>query len=57
VLTIFFSKLEELDEIFNSRNPVKKSIEKKRLEVDSQANVVHVELLEKPGSTGTDANA
>lgn len=39
------SQLEELDDIFNAPSPVKTSIEKKKLEVDANANVVHVEGL------------
>ncbi|KAI9162823.1 lactose permease [Paramyrothecium foliicola] len=35
--------LEELDRIFSARNPVKASTEKKLYEVDSQANVLHVD--------------
>lgn len=34
--------LEELDEIFNAPNPMKESIRKKKLELDSNANVVGV---------------
>lgn len=36
--------LEELDEIFNAKNPVKKSIEKKKLDVDANENIVHVDV-------------
>jgi len=38
-------QLEELDDIFNSQSPVKTSIEKKKLDVDSNANIVHVDVL------------
>ena len=38
-------QLEELDDIFNSRSPVKTSIEKKKLDVDANANIVHVDTL------------
>ncbi|KFY29297.1 hypothetical protein V493_02422 [Pseudogymnoascus sp. VKM F-4281 (FW-2241)] len=41
--------LEELDEIFNAKNPVKASIQKKKLEVDANANVVHVDAVESGG--------
>ncbi|PSN73444.1 general substrate transporter [Corynespora cassiicola Philippines] len=37
--------LEEIDDIFNAPHPVKASIEKKRLAVDANANVVHVEKV------------
>ncbi|OBT90733.1 hypothetical protein VE02_00617 [Pseudogymnoascus sp. 03VT05] len=37
---------EELDEIFNAKNPVKASLQKKKLEVDANANVVHVDTVE-----------
>lgn len=37
------SQLEELDEIFESKNPVKKSIEKKKLAIDANNNVLNVE--------------
>ncbi|KAL1960703.1 hypothetical protein VTO42DRAFT_6533 [Malbranchea cinnamomea] len=35
--------LEELDEIFAARNPVKKSLEKKKLDIDANKNILHVE--------------
>jgi len=35
--------LEELDEIFNSRNPVKTSIQKKRLGFDAYGEVVNIQ--------------
>ncbi|CAG8973099.1 hypothetical protein HYALB_00007576 [Hymenoscyphus albidus] len=38
--------LEELDEIFNSKNPVKASIAKKRLGFDAYGEVVNVESVE-----------
>ncbi|TVY29201.1 Lactose permease [Lachnellula hyalina] len=34
--------LEELDEIFNSKNPVKKSIQRKRLGLDAYGDVVNI---------------
>jgi len=37
--------LEELDDIFNAKNPRKASTEKKKLEIDEHANVVHVDLV------------
>jgi hypothetical protein len=36
-------QLEELDEIFNSRNPVKTSIAKKRLGFDEHGEVVNIQ--------------
>ena len=39
-------QLEELDEIFNDSSPVKKSLEKKKLDVDTDHNVVHVDIME-----------
>ncbi|KFY17944.1 hypothetical protein V492_00273 [Pseudogymnoascus sp. VKM F-4246] len=41
--------LEELDEIFNAKNPVKASVQKKKLEVDANDNVVHVDIVETNG--------
>jgi len=35
-------QLEELDDIFRSKSPVKASIAKKKLELDQNANVVGV---------------
>ena len=35
--------LEELDEIFNSKNPVKTSIQKKRLGFDAYGEVVNIQ--------------
>lgn len=37
--------LEELDEIFRAKNPMKASIEKKKLELDSRGDVVNVETV------------
>lgn len=39
--------LEELDEIFKQPNPRKASTQKKKLELDHQANVVHVVAVDK----------
>lgn len=36
-------QLEELDDIFHSKNPVKASKQRKKLNVDADANVVHVD--------------
>ncbi|KAF3902717.1 hypothetical protein AA313_de0202186 [Arthrobotrys entomopaga] len=41
--------LEELDDIFAAPSPVKASIEKKKLEVDANANIVHVDVVGKSG--------
>ncbi|KAH8654417.1 general substrate transporter [Tricladium varicosporioides] len=38
--------LEELDDIFKSKNPVKASVTKKRLELDTNANVIGVEDID-----------
>jgi len=38
-------QLEELDDIFRSKNPVKASISKRRFELDSNANVVGIHDL------------
>ena len=46
---MWLSKLEELDDIFNSKSPVKTSIEKKKLDVDANANIVHVDVLANSG--------
>jgi hypothetical protein len=35
-------QLEELDDIFRAKNPVKASIAKRRLELDGNANVVGI---------------
>ncbi|MCJ1282210.1 hypothetical protein MMC26_001533 [Xylographa opegraphella] len=43
--------LEELDAIFNSPNPRKASTEKKKLELDANANIVHFQVL---GNDGTE---
>jgi sugar porter (SP) family MFS transporter len=43
--------LEELDDIFNAPNPRKASTEKKKLELDSNANVVGVQVLETKGAS------
>lgn len=37
--------LEELDDIFNSPNPTKASLEKKKLALDQEANIVAVEAV------------
>jgi hypothetical protein len=37
--------LEELDDIFNSKNPTKASLEKKRLALDREANIVQVQEI------------
>jgi len=37
--------LEELDSIFNAKNPRKASTEKKKLEIDGEANVINVDTL------------
>ena len=37
--------LEELDDIFNSPNPTKASLEKKKLALDQEANIVAVESV------------
>lgn len=36
-------QLEELDHIFHSKNPVKESTKKKKLDIDANANIVHIE--------------
>ena len=36
-------QLEELDEIFNAKNPVKESLQRKKIGLDNNANIVHVE--------------
>ncbi|KFY22297.1 hypothetical protein V493_06713 [Pseudogymnoascus sp. VKM F-4281 (FW-2241)] len=41
--------LEELDAIFHSKNPRKASTEKKKLELDVNSNVVHVDTVETKG--------
>lgn len=41
--------LEELDAIFHSPNPRKASVERKKLELDANANVLHVDHVEKTG--------
>jgi len=41
--------LEELDEIFKQPNPRKASTQKKKLELDHQANVVNVAAVTKVG--------
>ncbi|MCJ1389665.1 hypothetical protein MMC18_002522 [Xylographa bjoerkii] len=43
--------LEELDAIFNSPNPRKASTEKKKLELDANANIVHFQVV---GNDGTE---
>jgi hypothetical protein len=40
-------QLEELDEIFQAKNPAKFSIAKRRLELDENANVVGVVSLDE----------
>jgi len=42
-------QLEELDAIFHSPNPRKASVERKKLELDANANVLHVDHVEKTG--------
>lgn len=37
--------LEEMDDIFQAKNPRKASTQKKKIELDSQANVVNVEKI------------
>ena len=39
-------QLEELDDIFRAKNPVKASIAKRKLELDANANIVGVVDLE-----------
>jgi len=39
--------LEELDDIFNAKNPRKASLEKKKVELDDHANIIHVEKLDQ----------
>jgi len=46
--------LEELDEIFSSKSPVKKSLEKKKLDVDTDANVIHVNVIVHDKSSHAD---
>ncbi|OBT50470.1 hypothetical protein VE04_09662 [Pseudogymnoascus sp. 24MN13] len=41
--------LEELDAIFHSKNPRKASTERKKLELDANHNVIHVDNVEKTG--------
>jgi len=41
--------LEELDDIFNQKNPRKASVMKKKLELDANANVVHAVTLTQSG--------
>ncbi|KFZ09077.1 hypothetical protein V501_05721 [Pseudogymnoascus sp. VKM F-4519 (FW-2642)] len=41
--------LEELDAIFHSKNPRKASTERKKLELDVNSNVIHVDNVEKTG--------
>ncbi|KAK6533565.1 hypothetical protein TWF694_002503 [Orbilia ellipsospora] len=41
--------LEELDDIFNAKSPVKASIEKKKLDVDANANIIGVDIVGKSG--------
>ena len=43
--------LEELDDIFNAPNPRKASTEKKKLELDANANVVGIQVVDKAGHT------
>jgi len=38
--------LEELDDIFNSPNPTKASLEKRKLALDGEANIVTVEKVD-----------
>jgi hypothetical protein len=40
-------QLEELDDIFNAKNPRKASLEKKKVELDDHANIIHVEKLDQ----------
>jgi hypothetical protein len=47
---MWFLKLEELDDIFSAQSPVKKSIEKKKLDVDANANIVYVDVLANTGN-------
>ncbi|MCJ1405688.1 hypothetical protein MMC11_008917 [Xylographa trunciseda] len=42
--------LEELDAIFNSPNPRKASTEKKKLELDANANIVHFHVVGNDGA-------
>lgn len=39
-------QLEELDDIFRAKNPVKASVAKRKLELDQNANVVGIVDLE-----------
>ncbi len=39
-------QLEELDEIFRAKNPMKASIAKRKLELDENANIVGVVNLD-----------
>jgi hypothetical protein len=39
-------QLEELDQIFHSKRPVKESIKKKKFGVDASANIVDVGEME-----------
>ncbi len=43
--TLIEIQLEELDDIFKSKNPVKASIAKRRLELDGNANIVGIRDL------------
>lgn len=38
--------LEELDEIFRAKNPMKASITKKKVNLDADANIIGVEVLD-----------
>lgn len=42
-------QLEELDEIFNQKNPRKASVMKKKLELDANRNIIHAVALTQNG--------
>jgi hypothetical protein len=45
LLMVIITQLEELDEIFNSPNPVKASLTKKRLGFDAYGEVVNIQEI------------
>lgn len=47
LMFVFVTQLEELDDIFNAKNPRKASLEKKKVELDDHANITHVEKLDQ----------
>lgn len=45
MLTRYFLQLEELDEIFDAKNPVKASTAKKAVAVDNTGGIINIEKV------------